>query len=1107
MRKSFLLSALLAVCTAMPLAAQSTVRSFPKPLDQKTIAASQAQKPARVPSKIDDASQGLPMYIGEITAYDRKRGFCKFYTGHVWDSFTRLQIYNEAYADYQVYGMRCGTWTGDKYFAYITNIYGGSGISWELPAEFVEIDPATGVKTIIHEFDSSEQEGWPTMYDMMFDRTYDTLYALGQGTDDNGYGVTELYMVSTTDGSYQKVFTFDCIYYNMAFDYDGNLYGVRPTYGTNSDGSEYISGSELVKLDEDFAEVSTVECTNWGSSFTMGSMTTMAFDFTTGDLWWLPLDSYYSQRVFKLNTETGVMDDNYGSYYGGYQFAGLYIPYLTADKRTAAAQVSELDAQADVNGAMADTLKWTNPSTTWNKQELSELSEVLVYRKKVDGTSNELSSTAEILSEDNAELVATVSGAEVGQTMQWVDTDPHNGINTYYVVPCRVSGEKGVPDSVRCYMGVDVPDQVTNIQVTTSGEYLQVSWTAPEHGVNNGYINPDELTYKLIRMPDNIVVADGITETTLLDKEPLGEVQNYYYYIYPSNKAGEGVMAQSDYIYAGAPIEPPVDLGFTSWDEANRWTSIDANSDYSYFYYTTYAHYDDAYHSVMVLNTYGAADDWLITPALRLKGGHSYRFSADFINYYNDSPFNISTAVGKSNTAEAMTPLLRNDEGLTSDSYNTKWNFEDYFTPDEDGTYFYGFHVGGSSQDNYYFTGLSISEVFENDLSAVSIDNVTEAVAGAENSCTVKVRNTGKNEQSAYKVKIVCNGSEVVGETTDVPAIKMGLSADVPVTFTPTEDGYCDFVAVVELAGDECADNDSSAVLTLNVQPAGTAPFTNIVTGANETIDTNVPCSWSKSSETSQTLYLASEIEAPETGSIVRMGYEYDSNSNLTDRLDESDFSIYMANTDKASYAVERDDYWNTWSYDWVNFSDFTLVYSGKITVEPGHNIVSFNLDTPFEYDRSKNLAVFVMRDGAVDDYSMWWPVLWRVYNDYQYDSNYNVLNDYRTLRTKTAYSDGAEGIPEVYVPVLYLAFSKSDGITRVGGSENAEVSYDNGNLVFGKNITRAQVYDVSGKLLHDYNVAAGQSTAAPVLSQGVYVVRTQTTDGTTQSVKLSIAK
>ena len=112
----------------------------------------------------------------------------------------------------------------------------------------------------------------------------------------------------------------------------------------------------------------------------------------------------------------------------------------------------------------------------------------------------------------------------MGKPMSYVDTHPYSGINTYYVVASRVSGEKGVPDSIRCYMGIDVPGAVQNIQIKKKGTGIDLSWEAPTKGLNNGYIKASELTYTLTRMPDNVVVAKDITTTTYEDKT-LGEQQ------------------------------------------------------------------------------------------------------------------------------------------------------------------------------------------------------------------------------------------------------------------------------------------------------------------------------------------------------------------------------------------------------------------------------------------------------------------------------------------------------------------------------------------------------------------------------------------------------
>ena len=180
---------------------------------------------------------------------------------------------------------------------------------------------------------------------------------------------------------------------------------LRPKAKSETD--ESIVGTELVKFNGDFNQISAIECkSKWGETYIQKYFGTMSFDFTTGDLWWIPVGDYGATTLYTIDTATGIYDGK--SWFNvGNSFVGLTIPYMTADARTAAAQVSGIDARADVNGAMADTIKWVNPTKAWNNNDLTELKEVLVYRKKQNVNTTELTPTATLLSATNADLIAT----------------------------------------------------------------------------------------------------------------------------------------------------------------------------------------------------------------------------------------------------------------------------------------------------------------------------------------------------------------------------------------------------------------------------------------------------------------------------------------------------------------------------------------------------------------------------------------------------------------------------------------------------------------------------------------------------------------------------
>ena len=91
-----------------------------------------------------------------------------------------------------------------------------------------------------------------------------------------------------------------------------------------------------------------------------------------------------------------------------------------------------------------------------------------------------------------------------------------------------------------------------------------------------------------------------------------------------------------------------------------------------------------------------------------------------------------------------------------------------------------------------------------------------------------------------------------------------------------------------------------------------------------------------------QQIYTANEIGMPGTISSVAF---YNSGSEKT-RI----YTIYMVNTDKATF---------TGSYDWITVTDGDQVFTGNVTMASS-TWTTINLDVPFFYDGSSNLALIV---------------------------------------------------------------------------------------------------------------------------------------------------
>lgn len=1084
--KQVYLSLLLAGLTAAPaLGQKTTVNAFPKPLAPVANAGMKAPQ-FHLPSAIDDKKKGITMYAGQRLDQSKHRSWVKWQTG---DSFNFTKIYeyihHDKYNEDQQRGIYMGAYdsSNDTYYAFFNMHY----TYGDMPMALAKVDMLTGDTTNVFQFadlaePDVEQTAWYNgryKYAMAYDPVNKAMYALGADYEngDPNLGYTVLYEVNlnatTLNDLFTKVMDMDGLYWDFCFDAQGNAWFAQKYAG--SDG--IVKGTNLVKMDGDFNRISEVKMqSEWGEDINSIYFSTMYFDNSTGDLYYLPCSDYGSTSLYKVNPTTGI-SQSVAWFNQGNHFTGLYIPYLTADNGAAPARVSGLDAQADLNGAMKDTIKWVTPSKTWAGDDLANLQSVKIYRKNAGYATTELTKTADLIA--NSQLLATVPATEKETAMSWVDENPIDGINTYYVLAANDKGN-GVIDSIRCYMGIDVPGAVSNIMLEKNGTGVDISWTAPEKGANNGYIGTEGLSYKITRLPDNVVVAENVTDTKYTDNT-LGEQQSYSYTIQAVNAKGAGAIATSDPIMAGSALKTPISLAFDTQTDADRW-STNKMSNSIYFYYA--GGWSDDYKCMIGYGTSnGTVEGTLISPPLYLEEGKTYRFTTDFqADFFEDAYFDLYVGVGTNSESQDGATIIAKREGEQYAEQYHREKYEDYFVAPASGTYYYTLRVKTVDKYNIFkLFGLKVDYVAESDMAATSIDGVLEAVAQQANECTVKVRNLGSKDQENYTVKLLMDneGKMVeVGSGTGTELLKTGETADVKVSFNPPYDGVWDFYGVVVANGDEVRANDTTAVKTLKVLEAGSQGWTNIVTTGHKEDLSSFGLFWNDSeSEYSQSVYYPEEIKTIKGGIIKRIGWMYDGADNLTDRSNPVDVKIYLAHTDKKSFAGEG---------DLVLASDRELVVEGQMVFEPGKDhLISFSLDTPFEYNNEQNLAVICEKSGTTG-YNMC--ALWHIYNN-DWSTGYVE----RTLMNSGGYWSRPE------LPILFLGIYDPTGVERVQ-LVGADVAYANGLLAFDQ-VVNAEVYTVGGKLVSSFK----GSSARLNLAKGMYVVRATAADGQVMVKKINV--
>ncbi len=196
--------------------------------------------------------------------------------GYFWGSFTDYDLSSgEALAapdDYEA------VFCGDYYDGYIYASLGNTLM--KIDAETFKLEQ------------SWYSESGPALFEMAFDYTTGTLYAVGQAGGANSDADSYLYMVDTVNGDIYPVAQSTANLYALACSEDGILYAI------DTNGDLYI------------VDKATAELTYVGSTgYLANQYQSMAFDYDTGNLYWAQCSydwgSGYVMDFLMVNTEDG----------------------------------------------------------------------------------------------------------------------------------------------------------------------------------------------------------------------------------------------------------------------------------------------------------------------------------------------------------------------------------------------------------------------------------------------------------------------------------------------------------------------------------------------------------------------------------------------------------------------------------------------------------------------------------------------------------------------------------------------------------------------------------------------------------------------------------
>lgn len=563
---------------------------------------------------------------------------------------------------------------------YFTSYYdGGFGLSY---LYFCTLDLST------MQIDSKALPA-DTYTSICLDMTYDPVGGLLYGqayTDESATSDVEEYTLSTMDvttGRTTPIAKLDRMS-TIVCDIAGNMYGVR-----YSDGM-------FCSIDKATAKVTTIGSTGIVPKY-MGSST---FDYEKGKLYWVTENRSTEQSgLYEINVLTGKAS-LISLFPANEQITALYIPQST------------------------DICNLPNPTVEVNFAGSSTSGSITLTAPAKDKSGATISGNVTLSTYIDGSLAfneQVAPGASATHEMTLTQ-----GNHTVECVASHATIGKSERVTVNFYAGTDGPGTVGNFTLTRNGNVANLSWTEPTAGEHGGPINPALVYYELYRQPGNVLVNDGVTGTSYSETIRDTQFRYYSYTLVGYYKGIKGASTTSNSIAFGEASDVPFASGFDTQADFDAFTIVNSNNDDGVWFY------DNTQKLAMYkYNTFNKADDWLITPALKLEASKTYKVRFKAASTSRLYPETLEVKLGTTTDAADFTTTLFPATDIVNEDLQ---EYETTMQVQADGIYFVGFHAV-SKKGLYYLALDDIAVDFGTSKAApgvVTDAKATQGVNGAK---------------------------------------------------------------------------------------------------------------------------------------------------------------------------------------------------------------------------------------------------------------------------------------------------------------------------------------------------------------------------------------
>lgn len=433
-------------------------------------------------------------------------------------------------------------------------------------------------------------------------------------------------------------------------------------YGVGMEGWLYAISTENVGSSN---EVEVFPMGDLGIDNISTNPSTMTYDKRTGKFYWAVVLNDQKCYLYEINPNVGsvaatrLMQTPDNSW-----LVNIVVKEPEAADEAPAA-VTNLAANFE-GASTTGTITFTAPTTTYEGEPLT-------------GTLNYVITA-------NGEQVATGT-VEAGANAEVEVTAPMGNVEFVVVVSNEVGNS---PEAkVKAYVGAETPKAPTDVMFDYNYDTKQstVTWTAPTTGINDMELDSEGLTYNVYRLPDNVLVGEGVANTEFTEDFDPATLAPYQYKVEAVHHTMVGAAAESNKAVVGPALDVPYTNNFNNAASFNLLTVLDNNHDGVVWKWES--QWSGGGRASFYNNGKVDADDWLLSPPINLKRGATYKIEFDANTAVSNDVDYMDVAYGQGLNVENYDSIF-NHIILNEPIKNTYSN--DSIVPKKTGVYYFGFH-------------------------------------------------------------------------------------------------------------------------------------------------------------------------------------------------------------------------------------------------------------------------------------------------------------------------------------------------------------------------------------------------------------------------------